>query len=102
MAQDGQGLSGMGGMDGLGGMPGMLGEDGEAPSPEQLKEMLMTLKQLKDAGQIPPGEMETVKDQFKEAFGASIDEVMKDADAQGGDISAEDKELLDLMKSILD
>jgi hypothetical protein len=43
-----------------------------------------------------------VKSQFKEAFGSGIDEVMKDADAQGGELTSDDKELLDLMKSILD
>jgi hypothetical protein len=80
-------------------MPGM---DGEEPSPEQLKEMLTALKDLKDSGSIPASELEVVKKQFRDAFGSSIDEVMKDADKADGEMGPEDKELLDLMKSILD
>ncbi|KAL3942884.1 MAG: hypothetical protein SGBAC_003007 [Bacillariaceae sp.] len=94
-------MKGMGDM-GMPGMPGMPGADGEEPSPEQLKEMLSALKELKDSGSIPDSELVEVKKQFREAFGSSIDEVMKDADNAGGDVSNQDKELLELMKSILD
>ena len=96
-------MKGMGGMEGMEGMEGLLGgADGEEPSPEQIKEMLKALKQLKDSGSIPAAEMEEVKNQFKEAFGSSIDEVMKDADASGESLTAEDAELLELMKDILE
>lgn len=94
-------MKGMGDMDGMG-MPGMPGMDGEEPSPEQLKEMLMALKELKDSGSIPPSELEEVKKQFKDAFGSGIGDVMKEADEAGGELSGQDKELLELMKSILD
>lgn len=93
-------MKGMGGMEG--GMPGMPGANGEEPSPEQLKEMLLALKELKDSGSIPDSELSEVKKQFKEAFGSSIDDVMKDADGSSEELASNDKELLDLMKSILD
>jgi hypothetical protein len=93
---------GMPGMEGMPGMSGMPGKDGEEPSPEQLKEMLLALKQMKDSGSIPDSELEEVKKQFKEAFGSGIDDVMKEADGSSEDLASNDKELLDLMKSILD
>ena len=94
-------MKGMEGMEGMmGGLPGM--GDGEEPSPEQLKEMLYALKELKESGSIPDSELQEVKKQFKDAFGSSIDDVMKDADASEGELGSQDKELLDLMKSILD
>jgi hypothetical protein len=96
-------MKGMGDMDmGDMGMPGMPGMDGKEPSPEQLKDMLTALKDLKDSGSIPPSELEEVKKQFRDAFGSSIDEVMKDADKADGEMGPEDKALLDLMKSILE
>ena len=95
-------MKGMGGMEGMGDLAGLMGEDGEGPNPEQLKEMLLSLKQLKDSGSIPPEELEMVKKQFKESFGSSIDDVMSEADSQQGELGKEDKELLELMKSILD
>merc|ERR1712176_264985 len=99
----GKGMGGMEGMEGMmGGMPGlegMLGADGEGPSPEELKQMLLSLKEMKDSGAIPPEELETVKQQFKEAFGSTVDDVIKEG--EDGGISSEDRELLDLMKSIL-
>jgi hypothetical protein len=109
MLKDGEGMEGMeemlaamggeGGLEGLAGM-GMDGEDG--PSPEQLKEMLLALKTMKDSGSIPPTELEAVRKQFREAFGSSIEEVMADADKDQESMTTNDKELLDLMKSILD
>ncbi|CAJ1953276.1 unnamed protein product [Cylindrotheca closterium] len=108
MMKSGEGMEGleemMKGMGDMGdmGMPGMPGMDGEEPSPEQLKEMLSALKELKDSGSIPDSELAEVKKQFREAFGSSIDEVMKDANNAGGEMSTQDKELLELMKSILD
>ncbi|KAL3906461.1 MAG: hypothetical protein SGARI_003999, partial [Bacillariaceae sp.] len=92
-------MQGMGGMDGMPGMPGM--GDGEEPDPEQIKEMLRTLKTLKDSGSIPDSEMEEVKKQFRESFGSSIEDLMKEADQNEGELADADKEMLDLMKSIL-
>ena len=91
-------MKGMGGMDGMG-LPGM---DGEEPDPEQLKEMLRALKDLKDSGALPESELVEVRKQFKEAFGSSIDDIMKGADEAGGELGTQDKELLDLMKDILE
>lgn len=85
-------------MDALTGMPGM-GAD-EDISPEQLKELLMQLKMMKDSGSLPADEMKAVKEQFKEVFGSSMDEVIKEAEREG-DLGMQDKELLDLMKTVL-
>jgi hypothetical protein len=87
----------MKGMEGMGGMPGMGGEDMD---PEQLKEMLRELKKLKDSGQIPAEQMKEVKTQFKEYFGSTIEDVVKEADSEG-ELGTQDKELLDLVKSVL-
>mmetsp|Transcript_24644 Transcript_24644/g.54261 ORF Transcript_24644/g.54261 Transcript_24644/m.54261 type:complete len:841 (+) Transcript_24644:96-2618(+) len=92
-------MSGMGDMGGMG-MPGM--GDGEEPDPEQLKEMLRALKDLKDSGSLPESELAEVRKQFKEAFGSSIDDVMSGADDAGDELGSQDKELLDLMKDILE
>lgn len=108
MLKDGEGMEGMeemmkamgGGLEGLEGLAGMDSEDG--PTPEQLKEMLLALKTMKDSGSIPPDELAAVRAQFKEAFGSSIEEVMADADKDEESMSEADKDLLDLMKSILD
>ena len=100
-------MGGMEGMEGMEGMAGMMGgggggEGGEEPSPEQLKEMLTMLKTMKDSGSIPPEELATVREQFRESFGSSIDDILKQADSAGGEMSGADKELLDLMQSILE
>jgi hypothetical protein len=92
-------MDGLGGMDGMG-IPGM--GDGEEPDPEQLKEMLRALKDMKDSGALPESELVEVRNQFKEAFGSSIDEIMKGADDAGDELGTQDKELLDLMKDILE
>lgn len=110
MLKTGEGMEGMeemmktmgGDMEGLGGLAGM-GMDGEdGPSPEQLKEMLLTLKTMKDSGSIPPDELEAVRDQFRQAFGSSIDDVVSDADSEADALNETDRELLDLMKEILE
>merc|ERR1711937_782933 len=94
-----EGMEGMmEGMEGL--LPGMDG--GEEPDPEQLKEMLRALKEMKDSGSLPESELAEVRKQFKDAFGSGIDEIMKGADAAGEELGDLDKELLDLMKDILD
>ena len=108
MLKTGEGMEGMeemmkglgGDMEGLGSLGmGMDGEDG--PSPEQLKEMLLTLKTMKESGTIPPEELEAVRAQFKEAFGAGIDDVVSDAEEDEDALNESDKELLELMKEIL-
>lgn len=102
--KSGKGLEGMDemmkgmNMDALAGMPGMGGD--EDISPEQLKELLTQLKVMKDSGSLPADEMKAVKQQFKEAFGSSMDEVIKQAE-KDGDLGMQDKELLDLMKAVL-
>lgn len=107
MLKGGEGMEEMmkamgGDMEGLGDLAGM-GMDGEdGPSPEQLKEMLLTLKTMKDSGSIPPDELEAVREQFREAFGSSIDDVVSDADSDQDALNETDRELLDLMKEILD
>lgn len=93
-------MKGMGGDMGGMGLPGM--GDGEEPDPEQLKEMLRALKDLKDSGALPESELAEVRKQFKEAFGSSIDDVMRGAGESGDELGAQDKELLDLMKDILE
>merc|ERR1711957_798300 len=85
----------MSGMGDMGGMPGM--GDGEEPDPEQLKEMLRALKDLKDSGSLPESELAEVKKQFRESFGSNIDEVMKNASDSGEELGQQDQELLDLM-----
>ena len=72
----------------------------EEMDPEQLKTMLKELKQMKDSGAIPDDQMQEMKKQFKEAFGSSLDDVVKDAENEAG-LETQDKELLDLMKSVL-
>jgi hypothetical protein len=107
MLKSGKGMEGMedmmkgmgGGMPG--GMPG-LGGEGEGPSPEALKEMLISLKELKDSGSIPAQEFELVKKQFQESFGSSVDDIVREADAKQEELSTSDRELLSLMKSIMD
>ncbi|KAG7338489.1 hypothetical protein IV203_009134 [Nitzschia inconspicua] len=85
----------------LGDLAGMPGMDGEEPDQEQVKEMLLALKAMKESGSIPNSELENVKAQFKEAFGENIEELMKQADENKGELADADKEMLDLMKSIL-
>jgi hypothetical protein len=106
MLKTGKGMEGMenmmqsmGGLDGL--PPGFEGANGEGPSPEQLKEMLTALKEMKDSGTIPQEEFEQVKKQFNEAFGSSIDEVVKGA-SDDEEMTETDKELLALMKAIME
>jgi hypothetical protein len=89
-------LGGMGGMEGM--MPnGMPGLDGAEPSPEEVKEMLLALKQMKDSGSFSKEDLEKIKKDFKASFGSSIDDLSK-----GQPLDDTEKELLELMKSILD
>ena len=105
MLKSGKGMEGMEEMmKGMGGgMPGLGGAgDGEGPSPEALKEMLVSLKELKDSGSIPAEEFELVKKQFQDSFGSSVDDIVREADAKQEELSTTDRELLSLMKSIMD
>mmetsp|Transcript_987 Transcript_987/g.1537 ORF Transcript_987/g.1537 Transcript_987/m.1537 type:complete len:132 (+) Transcript_987:3-398(+) len=90
----------MQGMEGLGDMGGFPGMDGEDPDPEQLKMTLNALKEMKDSGSIPEENMAEVKAQFKELFGAGIEELVKQAEDED-EADGTDKELLELMKYIL-
>ena len=102
MLKSGKGMEGMEEM--MKGMPGLGGGmgDGEGPSPEALKEMLVSLKELKESGSIPIEEFELVKKQFQDSFGSSVDDIVREADAKQEELSATDRELLSLMKSIMD
>ena len=112
MMKDGDGMESMleqfGGPEGLegladlaGGMDGANGMDPEAMDPEQLKTMLLGLKEMKESGAIDPSEFEVVKEQFKEAYGGSIEDVIKEGDSNSEMFGDNDKELLELMKSLL-
>jgi hypothetical protein len=105
MLKDGKGMAGMEEMmKNMGGMDGLAGMDlanGEGPSPEQLKEMLTAMKQMKDSGSIPPQEFEDVKKQFHVAFGASMEDLIRDADANQQEMSETDKEIVQLLKEML-
>jgi hypothetical protein len=99
-------MKGMEGMEGgmPGGMPGlpggMPGEEGDM-NPEEVKNMLLMMKEAIDSGTMPKEELKAVRAQFKEAYGQSIDDLIKDASEQKGEMSKEEAELLDLMKSVL-
>jgi len=96
-------MKGMEGMEDMASLMGGGGLDGETPDPEQLKKMLRSLKDLKESGTISPDEFENVKKEFKEMFGTSIDDVVKEANSGSGEeLDETDKELLDLMKAIMD
>lgn len=106
MLKSGEGLEGMQGLlQGMGGMEGMpdlaamagMGAEGEEPSPEQVKEMLLALKGMKDSGSFSKEELATIKQDFKNSFGSSIEEI-----ANSNPLDPTEKELLELMKSILD
>jgi len=105
MLKSGEGLEGLGEMmGGMGGMPGMgdlaggiPGLDGEEPSPEQVKEMLLALKEMKDSGSFSPEELASIKKEFKSSFGSSIDDI-----ANSQPLDGTEQELLDLMKYILE
>ncbi len=102
MMKSGEGMEGMQQMlQGMGGMPGMPDmsklAEGEEPGPEQVKEMLLALKQMKESGAFSKEDLEAVKREFKQSFGTGID------DLSGSEpLNETEKELLDLMKSVLE
>ena len=99
-------MKNMGGMEGMEDMAGLLGEDGldgdGLPDIEQVKKMLRSLKELKDSGSITDADFEKVKRDFEASFGSSLDEVVKEAGSGDDGLTETDKELLDLMKGIME
>ena len=101
MMKSGEGMDDM--MKNMGMDPSMMaglmggGPEGEM-DPEQLKTMLRELKAAKDSGDISKEELDSVRAVFKESFGASIDELMQQSEGATG----EDREVLDLIKSVLE
>ena len=79
-----------GGMEGLGG-------DGEGLDTEQLKAMLLEFKAAKDRGEYSKEELEKVRIQFKELFGSSMEDLFNEST----ETTEEDREVIDLMKSVL-
>ena len=105
---DGGGLEGlaemMGGLEGMeGGMPG-LGDPNAELSPEDIKQSVSMMTALVESGQISKDEIALVKDQFKEAYGADIEDLIAEADSgnMGDELGEDGKELLDLFKKVLD
>lgn len=115
MMKNPEDMEGMEGMEGLsemmaamggeggGGMPGMPGFDpnGEV-SPEELKQSVAMMKELVDSGSVSKEELDIVRQQFAEAYGSDINDLIKAADEGKEEELGEDgKELLDLFKTIL-
>lgn len=108
-----KGLGGMEGMEGMeemmaamageGGMPGMDGLDGEDISPEQLKASVKMMKELIDSGSVSGEELKMVREQFKTMYGSDINDLIKEADKEGGsdELGDDGAELLELFKQIL-
>ena len=99
MGEGGMGdlMNGMGGMDGMD--PAMMDSLND---PEQLLEMLRSFKAMVDAGEIGPSELATLKSQFKEQFGESIDEIIGKVGSDGDEMSDTENELAELIKSTTD
>jgi hypothetical protein len=95
------GAGGMGGFPGMdGGMPGMMppGLDGVNPEdidPSQLNDMFKMIKELKDAGQISPKELEDVRKQFATMFPGSIDDMLSQAKDET------ERELIENIRAVL-
>eukprot|EP00594_Rhizosolenia_setigera_P014773 CAMPEP_0178958800 /NCGR_PEP_ID=MMETSP0789-20121207/11862_1 /TAXON_ID=3005 /ORGANISM="Rhizosolenia setigera, Strain CCMP 1694" /LENGTH=969 /DNA_ID=CAMNT_0020641583 /DNA_START=170 /DNA_END=3079 /DNA_ORIENTATION=- len=93
-------MSALEGMMG-GGMPG-FGDPNAELSPEEIKQSVTMMKELVNSGQISSEEIKLVKEQFKQAYGQDIEDLIKAADGADGDELGEDgKELLDLFKTVL-
>merc|ERR1712129_354497 len=95
-------MAAMGGADGGAGMPGFGGE-GEELSEEDVKQSVAMMKQLVDSGSVTKEEIKLVKEQFKEAYGEDIEDLIKQADSGDADdeLGDDGKELLDLFKTVL-
>jgi hypothetical protein len=107
-----KGMEGMEGMEGLedmmaamgGGEGGMPGFDPNAEiSPDDLKQSVTMMKELIDSGSVSKDELDIVRKQFSDMYGSDINELIKAADDEGGTdaLGGDEKELLDLFKSIL-
>ncbi len=101
MIKSGEGLDGIAGMEGMHNMlDGMAGKEGMEHmdlSPQQVKEMLLALKGMKESGSFSREDLDMIKKQFKEAFGTSIDEL-----GPSKPLTEDEKEILGMMKTILD
>ena len=95
-----EGLEGEGGMEGLEGLMGGMGDEAQM-TPEQLKPMLESIKEMKDAGALPPEEFENVKKEFKAAFGQSLEDLVKDAESNPEGMTDDEKEMLELLKDFI-
>jgi len=97
------GLGGMEGMEGMGDMPG-FGDPNAELSPEEIKQSVTMMKQLVESGQISKEEVALVKQQFTEAYGANIEDLIAAADSgdMEGELGEDGKELLELFKTVLD
>jgi len=103
-----------GGKDGLempeGLMSGLAGgagagfpnpEDTEI-SPEELKQSIQMMKGLIESKSITKEEIQIIKDQFKEAYGSDVSELIKAADSETDvDLGDDQKEFLSLFKEVL-
>lgn len=93
-------MSALEGMMG-GGMPG-FGDPNAELSPEEIKQSVTMMKELVNSGQISSEEIKLVKEQFAQAYGQDIEDLIKAADGADGDELGDDgKELLDLFKTVL-
>ena len=99
-------MGGLGGMEGLGDMANMpgFGDPNAELSPEEIKQSVTMMKQLVESGQISKEEVQLVKQQFQEAYGADIEDLIAAADngEMGDELGEDGKELLDLFKTVLD
>lgn len=105
---DGGGMEGlaemMSGLEGMeGGIPGFEDPNAEL-SPEDIKQSVSMMKALVESGQISKDEIALVKEQFQEAYGASIEDLIAEADSgnMGDELGEDGRELLDLFKKVLD
>jgi len=93
-------MAAMGGGEGMGGLGGLGGGD---VSPEELKQSVEMMKQLLDSGQVSKEELDLIRQQFKDANGMDLTDLIKATEGMGTDELGDDgKELLDLFKKVLD
>lgn len=97
-------MKAMGGEEGVdgAGMPG-FGDPNAELSPEDIKQSVTMMKELVESGSITKEEVELVKQQFQEAYGADITDLIAAADSgdMDNDLGDDGKELLDLFKTVL-
>jgi len=100
---DGEGLEGMAQM-----MSELTGGSGALPdtaeiSPEEMKQSIQMMKELIGSGSISKEEVQMVKDQFKQAYGSDLSELIKAADKEDAadELGEDGRELLGLFKEVL-